>query len=49
MTLCAAVIGLVPSHGNGALGMSTKGRFCWHELSTTDVEAAKSFYGKVVG
>ncbi len=29
--------------------MSTKGRFCWHELSTTDVEAAKSFYGKVVG
>lgn len=29
--------------------MSTKGRFCWHELATTDVEAAKSFYGDVVG
>ena len=29
--------------------MSTKGRFCWHELSTTDVEGAKSFYGEVVG
>jgi uncharacterized protein len=23
--------------------------FVWHDLMTTDVEAAKSFYGKVVG
>jgi uncharacterized protein len=25
------------------------GRFVWYELTTTDVEAAKAFYGKVVG
>jgi predicted enzyme related to lactoylglutathione lyase len=25
------------------------GRFVWYELMTTDVEAAKAFYGKVVG
>ena len=25
------------------------GRFCWYELMTTDAEAAKAFYGKVVG
>ena len=28
---------------------SSHGRFVWYELMTTDVEAAKSFYGKVVG
>ena len=26
-----------------------QGRFVWYELMTTDVEAAKVFYGKVVG
>jgi predicted enzyme related to lactoylglutathione lyase len=26
-----------------------RGRFCWHELMTTDVEAAKRFYSKIVG
>jgi hypothetical protein len=25
------------------------GRFCWHELMTTDPKAAEGFYGKVVG
>ncbi len=25
------------------------GRFCWHELMTTDPEAAPSFYGRVAG
>lgn len=25
------------------------GEFCWSELSTTDVKAAKDFYGKVFG
>jgi uncharacterized protein len=30
--------------------MSTShGRFTWYELTTTDVDAAKAFYGKVVG
>lgn len=28
---------------------SSHGRFTWYELTTTDVEAAKAFYGKVVG
>jgi predicted enzyme related to lactoylglutathione lyase len=28
---------------------SHHGRFAWYELMTTDVEAAKAFYGKVVG
>jgi predicted enzyme related to lactoylglutathione lyase len=28
---------------------SPHGRFVWYELMTTDVEAAKAFYGKVVG
>ena len=28
---------------------SSHGRFAWYELMTTDVEAAKAFYGKVVG
>ena len=28
---------------------SSHGRFTWYELMTTDVEAAKAFYGKVVG
>jgi uncharacterized protein len=28
---------------------SSRGRFVWYELMTTDVEAAKAFYGKVVG
>jgi predicted enzyme related to lactoylglutathione lyase len=26
-----------------------RGRFVWHELMTTDIEAAKSFYQKVIG
>ena len=26
-----------------------KGRFVWYELMTTDTEAAKAFYSKVVG
>ena len=25
------------------------GQFCWNELATTDVQAAKNFYGKVFG
>lgn len=25
------------------------GKFCWYELSTTDVEAAKGFYGALIG
>lgn len=32
--------------------MTTKpqaGEFCWNELATTDVAAAKNFYGKVFG
>lgn len=30
--------------------MSTaRGKFCWYELMTSDPEAAKSFYGKVMG
>jgi predicted enzyme related to lactoylglutathione lyase len=28
---------------------SSHGRFTWYELTTNDVEAAKAFYGKVVG
>jgi predicted enzyme related to lactoylglutathione lyase len=28
---------------------SSHGRFTWYELTTTDVDAAKAFYGKVVG
>jgi uncharacterized protein len=28
---------------------SSHGRFIWYELTTTDVDAAKAFYGKVVG
>jgi predicted enzyme related to lactoylglutathione lyase len=28
---------------------STHGRFTWYELTTTNVEMAKAFYGKVVG
>lgn len=28
---------------------SSHGRFVWYELMTTDIEAAKAFYGKVVG
>lgn len=26
-----------------------KGEFCWNELATSNVEAAKDFYGKVFG
>ena len=26
-----------------------RGRFVWHELMTTDMDAAKAFYGKVIG
>ena len=29
--------------------MSDHGRFVWYELMTTDTEAAKAFYGDVVG
>ncbi len=29
--------------------MTTQGTFVWYELMTTDVEAAKAFYGAVVG
>lgn len=29
--------------------MSETGRFIWYELMTTDTDAAKAFYGKVVG
>ncbi len=29
--------------------MATIGRFVWHELLTTDVEAAKTFYTEVIG
>ena len=27
----------------------TRGRFVWYELMTPDVEAAKGFYGEVIG
>ena len=27
----------------------SRGRFCWHDLITTDLEAAKAFYTRVVG
>src|SRR3972149_82803 len=27
----------------------TRGEFCWYELGTTDVDAAKSFYGSLFG
>jgi len=36
-----------PATGIPATG--TKGRFVWHELMTPDPDAAKTFYGKVVG
>src|ERR1700759_88180 len=29
--------------------MADQGAFVWHELLTTDIQAAKTFYGKVVG
>ena len=29
--------------------MSTAGRFCWHELMTTDPDGAIAFYGKLAG
>jgi hypothetical protein len=29
--------------------MPTAGRFCWHELMTTDPAGARTFYGKVAG
>ena len=29
--------------------MNSHGRFAWYELVTTDAEAAKAFYTKVVG
>jgi predicted enzyme related to lactoylglutathione lyase len=35
-------------HGEDALSRS-HGRFAWYELLTTDVAAARTFYGKVVG
>jgi uncharacterized protein len=31
------------------MGEVPKGRFVWYELMTTDPEAAKGFYGKVIG
>jgi len=36
-----------PATGIPATG--TRGRFVWHELMTPDPEAAKTFYGKVIG
>jgi uncharacterized protein len=33
----------------GIPATATRGRFVWHELMTTDVEAAKSFYQNVIG
>ena len=32
-----------------AEGGAERGRFAWHELMTTDVAAAKIFYGTVIG
>lgn len=29
--------------------MPQAGEFCWNELATTDVQAAKDFYGKLFG
>ncbi len=29
--------------------MATQGIFCWHDLSTSDVEGAKAFYGELLG
>lgn len=29
--------------------MSARGKFCWYELMTSDPDAAKAFYGKVMG
>jgi predicted enzyme related to lactoylglutathione lyase len=29
--------------------VNSHGRFVWYELMTTDMEAAKAFYAKVVG
>jgi predicted enzyme related to lactoylglutathione lyase len=29
--------------------MEDRGRFCWYDLMTTDVDAAKSFYTKLIG
>lgn len=35
---------------NGEFGLSrSHGRFVWYELLTTDIAAARTFYGKVVG
>jgi predicted enzyme related to lactoylglutathione lyase len=33
----------------GIPATATRGRFVWHELMTTDVEAAKNFYENVIG
>ena len=31
------------------MGIESKGQFCWYDLFTTDVEAAKAFYTELVG
>jgi uncharacterized protein len=36
-------------HNPSSDGRSSLGRFVWYELMTTDMEAAKAFYAKVVG
>ncbi len=38
-----------PATGIPAPAAATRGRFVWHELMTTDVEAAQSFYRDVIG
>src|SRR5262249_61064925 len=38
-----------PSYDRRAPMSSSHGRFVWYELTTTDPEAAKAFYGKVMG
>jgi predicted enzyme related to lactoylglutathione lyase len=37
------------SKEKGAQKQVDRGRFVWHELMTTDIEAAKKFYQKVIG
>jgi predicted enzyme related to lactoylglutathione lyase len=37
------------SEGTAAPDMSKHGAFCWHELVTTDHEAALRFYGEIFG
>jgi uncharacterized protein len=45
-----AVIGLwQPNQHTGAQVANEPGSYCWSELITTDVDAAKAFYGAVLG